>query len=209
MRSNVRPARPEDAQAAAYLMFLSGPQIAQAVFGPRKEQACAVLEALFRGERHQFSHEHACVADLDGQVVGLALGTPGHEWVAIGEATGRELGGTVRRSLGLVRFTRMVRSLLALSRSFPSPEPEDYFVQMLAVLPQARRRGIGKLLMASMEARAAEVGARRLALDVLIENEEARRFYLALGFCDTFTVRRRALIRRFGTEGRIRMVRDR
>lgn len=209
MAMYVRQARPEDAETAAQLMFLSGPETALAVFGPRREQACAVLETLFRGERHQFSYAYACVAELDGEVVGLALGVPGRDWMAIGEATSRELLGTVRRSIGFTRFVRMLRSMLALARGCPSPDPDEYFVQMIAVLPQARRRGVGKELMASMEKRADEVGARRLSLDVLVENEEARSFYDALGFSETFTVRRRALTRHFGIEGRTRMAKER
>ncbi len=202
---HLRPARPEDAEVAAKLMYMSGPETARAMFGPREEQAVAMLEFLFRGRRHQFSYEHACVAELDRRVVGLALGISGAQWEAVGEATGRELAGELRRRLGLVGFLRLLRSTLTLSRSFPRPRPEDYFVQMVAVLPEARRRGVGRLLMECMEGRARKAGARRLTLDVLLENEGARAFYRTLGLTEEFAVQSRALTRRFGVQGRMRL----
>ncbi len=202
----VREARSEDAQAAARLMYMSGPETALAMFGPREEQALTALELLFRGRMHQFSYEHACVAELHGRVVGLALGMSGGQWAEVGEATGKELAGELRQHLGLVRFVRLLRSTLALARSFPAPRPEDFFVQMVAVFPEARRGGIGRLLMECMEERGRQAGARRLALDVLMENEDARAFYRALGFTEEFTVQSRLLTRRFGVRGRIRVV---
>ncbi len=205
---SVRPAQPGDAPVAATLMYMSGPETALAMFGPRKEQALAVLRFLFRGKRHQFSYEHACVAELNGRVVGLALGISGQEWKAIGEATGRELGGELRRRLGLLRFLRLLRSTITLARSFPHPRPEDFFVQMLAVLPQAHRRGVGRRLLASMEERARKAGSRRVALDVLMENESARAFYRALGFTEEFAVQSPAITRRFGVRGRLRLTKE-
>jgi ribosomal-protein-alanine N-acetyltransferase len=52
----------------------------------------------------------------------------------------------------------------------------------LAVVPGARRRGLGAALMQAALARAAEAGAREMFLEVAEGNEAARRLYGALGF---------------------------
>jgi ribosomal-protein-alanine N-acetyltransferase len=52
----------------------------------------------------------------------------------------------------------------------------------LGVVPQARRRGIGRQLAAAAAAGAAERGAARLFLEVAAANDAARRLYDTLGF---------------------------
>ena len=52
----------------------------------------------------------------------------------------------------------------------------------LGVAPQARRRGIGRLLAGAAAARAAESGAVRLFLEVAAANTAAQHLYQALGF---------------------------
>ncbi len=204
----IRPAGPDDAEVAARLMYDSGPETALAMLGPREEQAVETLEFLFRGKRHQFSHEHAFVAELGDRVVGLALGMSGYAWQEIGAATGRELAGRLRRKLGLLRFWRLLRTTFTLGRHFPPPRRDDYFVQMIAVLPEARRKGVGRSLMECMEHQARRAGARRLALDALVENVDARAFYRELGFQEELVVTKRALKRRFGIQGRIRLAKS-
>ena len=57
-------------------------------------------------------------------------------------------------------------------------------VHWLAVLPAWRRRGIGRLLMSVLEARAWELGYREVWLETHAAWEEAVRFYRALGYRD-------------------------
>ena len=66
---------------------------------------------------------------------------------------------------------------------------EDYFtherhahVEVLAVEPAARRRGVGQTLMAAAEEWARSRGYRRITLNVFAQNERARQFYDRLGY---------------------------
>jgi ribosomal-protein-alanine N-acetyltransferase len=52
----------------------------------------------------------------------------------------------------------------------------------IGVLPEARRRGAGRALMAAVEAEARARGAAELFLEVADDNLAARALYLALGF---------------------------
>lgn len=54
----------------------------------------------------------------------------------------------------------------------------------LYVLPEARRRGIGRTLMAEVETRMRERGVEHLSLDVLVANEHARRLHRRLGYAE-------------------------
>lgn len=60
----------------------------------------------------------------------------------------------------------------------------DYYVSNIALLPESRRRGLGRQLLDAGKARARELGAERLVLDVEEHNEGARAFYLHQGFAE-------------------------
>lgn len=52
----------------------------------------------------------------------------------------------------------------------------------LAVVPRARRRGLGRALLAEAEARAAAAGAAEIFLEVTEDNAAARALYAAAGY---------------------------
>ncbi len=54
----------------------------------------------------------------------------------------------------------------------------------LAVVPSARRRGAGTILLRVSLAQAAALGARRLFLEVALDNAAARRLYEGFGFVE-------------------------
>lgn len=58
-------------------------------------------------------------------------------------------------------------------------------VHDLAVVPDARGRGIGRALLAAAEARARRRGCCKLTLEVQDENARARGLYASFGFGDT------------------------
>jgi GNAT superfamily N-acetyltransferase len=57
-------------------------------------------------------------------------------------------------------------------------------VHDLAVVPAARRRGVGRALLAAAEARARARGCCKLTLEVLDRNAPARALYSSVGFDD-------------------------
>lgn len=57
-------------------------------------------------------------------------------------------------------------------------------VHDMVVLPGHRGRGIGRALLAAVEAEARRRGACKVTLEVLSGNERARALYLAIGFGD-------------------------
>ncbi len=70
----------------------------------------------------------------------------------------------------------------------------DYaYVVDLVVAESARRRGIGKLLLADCERRARDAGRDDLRITVLAANQGAHDLYRALGFDDLLINMRKAL----------------
>lgn len=57
------------------------------------------------------------------------------------------------------------------------------------VAPSARRRGLGKRLLAALLGRLEEDGARQIRLEVDVRNTSAMRFYERMGFTPTRTLR--------------------
>jgi GNAT superfamily N-acetyltransferase len=53
------------------------------------------------------------------------------------------------------------------------------------VVPEARGRGVGRLLLEALESRARELGFRRLVLETGTEQPEALALYLRSGFSAT------------------------
>ncbi len=99
----------------------------------------------------------------------MATGPPGHEaWVAA-ESTGEPVG------------------FLALSPS-GAPHFRLGFVEWVAVAPGARRRGIGRRLLACAEHRAAALGWRQLHACTFHTNRASLHMYIDSGFYPAATL---------------------
>jgi ribosomal protein S18 acetylase RimI-like enzyme len=68
--------------------------------------------------------------------------------------------------------------------TYPSYEHNDPSGRILALvtLSAARRRGIGRALIATAEKDFAQKGIRRVALDTRVNREDAHKFYESLGY---------------------------
>lgn len=201
----IRPARPEDEPVASRLMYDCGPNLALTIFGKPESHAIRAFAEVFPLPDHMQSYTHAFVAESDGDVVGLFLGFDKKTW----EASKRASSKIGFRWLKLIRpwhTPRMIQAIIDLNRTLVPILDEDYCIQYLAVLPELRGQGIGRQLMEFAEGRARAKGLKKVVLDVLVENEGARRFYEELGFRGTKAVTDQGFCKRFGVQGSIRMV---
>jgi len=90
------------------------------------------------------------------------------EAVFLGEAPSDEPLGMLELSL---------RSVAEGCRTTPVPYVEGWYV-----VPEARRRGVGRDLVAAAETWARDRGYTEIASDALIDNPVSERAHLALGF---------------------------
>ena len=70
-----------------------------------------------------------------------------------------------------------------------SAKPGVVYLERLAVLPKARRRGLGEALVRHVLKEAKKIGAYRVEIGLIAEHEELRRWYKKLGFIYKKTVK--------------------
>jgi ribosomal protein S18 acetylase RimI-like enzyme len=212
----VRPATPQDpaspliyASAAAYYdRFAGSPADAQ-----------RVLAALYPRTGHTGSWELCLVAeedepeprDGDGDgaapaILGVLAGFPVREAEPLVRAF-------VARAVPRVRPWHLPQTfahLRAAARVSPTPPFGAWYVDALAVAPDARRRGVARLLLDAAADRARESGAHQLALDTGIENTRAQQLYTASGFDERSRVRapNARTARALGGEGFVSYIRE-
>jgi ribosomal protein S18 acetylase RimI-like enzyme len=81
---------------------------------------------------------------------------------------------------------------------FPS---ESIFIGEIAVAPAYRRRGVGRLLFAAVEAEGRKRGAETIGLSVNSMNAEGRAFYESLGYAAQGEYRRKVIRKVVRMEG--------
>lgn len=162
----MRPARREDADVLARLTDMAGHGLPSHLWA---EEAAAGEPALEAGRRRiervegNFSYRNAWVIEVDGAVAAGLIGYRQPEPYSLD---------------GIKTFPLVVQPLVRLEAFAPG----SWYVNVLAVLPEHRGKGLGSLLLADAERRAHEVGARSLSLIVASENPNALRLYEHLGY---------------------------
>jgi ribosomal protein S18 acetylase RimI-like enzyme len=86
------------------------------------------------------------------------------------------------RYFGLFNGERQVGSV-ALEQK--AGDPSTFFLERLAVLPEARHHGLGVLLMDFAFARAREAGAKKVSIAIIDENRVLKAWYERYGFLET------------------------
>ena len=110
-----------------------------------------------------FSYRNSVVAEVDGKVVGALVGYP-----VADEPEPVDPDNTPPMFVPL--------------RELENLAPGTWYVNSVAVFPEARGLGVGSRLMHCAEQRAAELGLRGLSLIVSDANPGARRLYEHLGY---------------------------
>ncbi len=178
---HVRPAAPDD--PAVPLLYASAAGYYDRFAGSR-DDALRILGRLWPRTGHTASYAITVVAedpeDPEDGLLGVLAGFP----VADADALVRRF---LRMALPRVRpwhLPRTAAHLLAAGRVSPRPPARSWYVDALAVAPEARRRGVARTLLDAAADEARGAGARILALDTGIENEDAQALYLATGFAE-------------------------
>lgn len=172
----IRPATPDDRGVAALLHASAVPFYDRYAGGP--DRARRLLDRAFPRPGHAASFQACRVAEVDGRVVGVVAAFP----AARADALSRRFIALTAPRVPPWRWPGLVRGLWAAGRLVPRPPADAWYVDALAVAPEARHQGIARRLLADAEERAREVGAPAVALDTTIENAAARGLYVSAGF---------------------------
>jgi ribosomal protein S18 acetylase RimI-like enzyme len=174
----LRRATPEDAAAAAPLIYETMGSLGDYLFGHAADKgAIPVLAALFREGGHFLSHQYSVLAEAEGTVVGIAQEIPEAE---LSKAT-------IQLVRALVNCFGWAAAIRLAWRGFPlafegDAEAGEYYVSTLAVAPAYRNRGIGRVLLEDAARRAQELSISVCSLSVMLHNTNAFRFYQRAGY---------------------------
>jgi ribosomal protein S18 acetylase RimI-like enzyme len=149
------------------------------MFGWRSE---AILAEVMSQPGHELSFQHAVVATVDGRAQGLCQGSP------YGTPSAQS---AIQRAAGLrmLRATAVVIIGWPLFAALEKHSPGEWYLNAIAVAPQARGAGLGHRLLDEAFVRAGAAGCDTVALDVDAANVRARALYERLGFRVTSTTR--------------------
>lgn len=121
-------------------------------------------------------------AIADGELMGvLAFKTTGHEFYRLSLKTPFQKFSPFRACL-------MLFNLILLDIE-DAVRPDEFHIDVLAVVPSSRGMGIGTALMLKGEEKAESAGKRTMSLGVIAENEGAIRLYERLDYTTTRTWR--------------------
>lgn len=165
-RLRIRPADADDAPELARLIDIAGGGVYEFLLDGLMPgmTAAEMLVPGLAGRSGSLSHRQSGVAELDGQVVGVAHGYP-TDWIRTEDYSG----------LPPDRVAHMAEFSETLDWG-------SYFLSALAVDPDLRRQGIAGRLLGWFYERARTGGFDRVTLHVWVDNEPARHLYAGEGF---------------------------
>jgi len=209
VKVTIRPAVPEDAAAAAKLIYLAGKShletsIYDLMFPGDMEDRLRRLAALFTAETPSFyHHSHYLVCESDGEVAGCLCGyNEGESGDALAVKALAEIG--IDRAEGKAINARMQ----PFYRVYPGHYEDSWVVEHVAVFPSFRRRGLVTALLEEILRKGRERGYARAELNMFIGNEPARRAYEKAGFVAVEERTDDEFMRIFKSPGMLRMYRE-
>jgi ribosomal protein S18 acetylase RimI-like enzyme len=162
-----RPARLDDAKAAADLMAQAGGDVLQFVLDEvaPEVRVLDLLVHMFAKDDNECSRLHCRVAECDGVLAGVVNAFPTALLKDVPDAA-------------LSSRERHLKARTDLK------DEDSYRLNMIAVDPRFRRLGIASRLLRLAADRALAAGFDRVSLHVWADNESARAFYRARGFVE-------------------------
>lgn len=197
----LRPASPQDAGQTAPLFYSTGPQAFNLAFGSQ-DKAISIIRRLFAKPGNPMSFEHTTVAELKGQVIGLLTVADR----TIEARTRPRMGAELLRICGPLPLLARLPIHLRLQRLSRLARDGELCIEDIAVAPQVRGKGTGRLLMQEAERLARRKSYTLISLYVLRDNLPAIGFYRRLGYVWDEEKADAWLARRFGFPGFLRMI---
>ncbi len=181
MPATVRNATPEDTPLLIRVIDMASDGLIPALWdgmAPEGLDGFAVGQALVSAEGGDFSYRHGFVLEQDGSPIGGMIGYPL-------PTTAKPAGPEVPDAfVAIEELANLV--------------PGYWYINVVAMIPEARGKGLGTALLKEAEAQARRNGCPRLALVVAATNVSAIRAYARAGYREV--ARRPFELEEFGME---------
>lgn len=176
----IRPAKADDSEFCAKLLFASFPRFSQMTIGLGKEERTKkILSDLIKKPKHRYSIENILIVeDREKRIkVGLAV-------TIIGKFIGRENRRFFRR---LTKYYPIKGKVALLRRLLPlafikEASGQEILISNLSILPKFQGQGFGKALVKHIEKQARSQSLVGSATVFEIQNTHARKFFEKLGY---------------------------
>lgn len=170
MKLEIRKAEHHHSAKAAALLLLAMEEIVYEFLGKRDAGAAFdFMHHLVSTEGNQYSYRNACVACLDGEIVGAAIVYDGALLAELRKPVARYISAHTQKSF--------------------QPEDEtqagEFYIDCIGVDPKLQGRGIGRSLLQHLVKEYVEKQGLTLGLLVEKANPAARRLYEKVGFRKT------------------------
>lgn len=173
----LQPATASHPELAAELIHATEPHIFGYLHGHDMDLVRSHLGFQWQQTDTLFSHRFCTAAMQDGELAGIEIGYD----AATQERAASAMVEHAMAYMTATQFAHMA-SWFEYGRYVLLPVPEDaWYLQHLAVVAQARGKGVGERLLANALERSRAAGFARVLLDVYAENP-ACRLYQRMGF---------------------------
>jgi ribosomal protein S18 acetylase RimI-like enzyme len=175
----IRPGHPTDADASAFaeLANMASHDILTDQLGPGHAD---ILGAMYLAGDNLYTYRRVWFIEAGGKVAGMLCGFTGQQKADLNPATDQyfiDFPGSDAEPFVTIR-----NQLEPLSNLIDSVPIDAWYIQFLAVYPNARGHGCARQLLAHAHDLARENGATTLELDVETGNEAALAAYRGAGF---------------------------
>ena len=135
-------------------------------------RAVDIIATAFTQPDHDLSYQNVTFAECDKVIVGMVSGYTAKQHRRSSDRPLKQAAGRCNLRM------RIVSMLFApLMRIIDTIADGDFYLQAIAVDKELRGKGVGTVLMGSVEDRARAARSTRLSLDVSAKNEGACKFY--------------------------------
>jgi ribosomal protein S18 acetylase RimI-like enzyme len=173
----IRPARPDDVDAVARLLYETATGMYDVYAGGRR-RALRILRAAYARPGNSASREVVWVAELGGEVAGALAAFP----VAEGEARASRFVRVTLARTPPWKWPTTFRIFTTGADLTPVPPPGSLYVDALATEVGYRRRGVATALLDAAAQLALDAGLHFVALDTAATNAPAQALYERCGF---------------------------
>lgn len=169
----IRRGKPEDAQNFSNLMMMSG-KLLSYLYGKKSD---LLMQYLFKHSQNIYSYEHTYFAEADGKIAGMLLGYTREENLSQQQHTRDLTIGFLK-----IRYLLSISNMIKVYKNMGGLLEDEYLISNIAVYPEYRKRGLGKMLIDEAKRLAKGRRKNKLVLDVMADNKTALLFYTNVGF---------------------------
>jgi ribosomal protein S18 acetylase RimI-like enzyme len=173
----IRPAKKEDADFAASMIYLSLGHLADHLFQQNSDVIRAMIAKLFTRNAGRFGYQYASIAEFEKEPVGLLIASRGDKIDRLNLETIPHLMAV----LGFAKAIGFIRRGIRLPGGREA-EDDELYLGNLAILPSMQGRSFGSQLLVHAEKLARENNLSKCSLIVAGYNTDARRLYERTGY---------------------------